>query len=143
LPSLTHWSQPNKLRSILQRSSHFLRKSVAKVLGRTASEPDWGREDPDSILSAVRDNRIANVVDNCMQASFKYAPDPHPQSVIQFRSTERMSLLMTQVDKYSQWETITCGGIREIVVPGSHHEVLQPPAVETVAATLRDMLETA
>ena len=103
-------------------------------------EPDWGREDPSSILSAVRNERIRKVVNACMQAGFNYAPKPQQQSVVLFRSTDRMSLVMTQVDKYSQWDAITCGGLREIVVPGSHDQVLQPSAVSVVAAEIRDML---
>ena len=75
-----------------------------------------------------------------MQAGFNYAPKPQQQSVVLFRSTDRMSLVMTQVDKYSQWDAITCGGLREIVVPGSHDQVLQPSAVSVVAAEIRDML---
>ena len=134
-------TQPDKLRSILDRGEYFLRNSVTKLLGRPPTQPDWGGEDPDSILSAVRDERIRRVVGASMQAGFKYAPAPQKQSVIQFRSTDPMSLLMSQVDKYSQWEDITCGGLREIMVPGSHDEVLLPPTIDVVAAKISAMLD--
>ena len=136
-------NQPDKVSAIVGRGLHFLKKSAAKLRGQTATETDWGREDPDSILSAVRDERIRNVVNACMQASYKYSPAPHQQSVLQFRATDRMSLVMTQVDKYSQWKDITCGGLQEIIVPGDHNEVLQPPAVEVVAENIRAMLQPA
>ena len=129
------------IRDRLDRGEYFLRNSVTKLLGRPPTQPDWGGEDPDSILSAVRDERIRRVVGASMQAGFKYAPASQKQSVIQFRSTDPMSLLMSQVDKYSQWEDITCGGLREIMVPGSHDEVLLPPAIDVVAAKISAMLD--
>ena len=136
-------NQPDKFYTLFERGVNFLQKSAGKLLGHATTEPDWGREDPECILSAVRDSRIGKVVGASMQAGFKYAPAPQSQSVVQFRSTAPMSLLMTQVDKYTQWESITCGGLREIAVPGSHDEVLQPPAVEIVAANISAMLQQA
>ena len=91
----------------------------------------------------MRDSRISEVVAASMRAGCKYAPAPQRQSVVQFRSTDPMSLMMTQVDKYTQWESITCGGMREVTVPGRHDEVLQPPAVEIVAANISAMLQQA
>ena len=136
-------TQPDKFRNIFERGLHFLGKSVGKLLGRATTEPDWGREDPECILSAVRDSRISEVVAASMRAGCKYAPAPQRQSVVQFRSTDPMSLMMTQVDKYTQWESITCGGMREVTVPGRHDEVLQPPAVEIVATNISAMLRQA
>ena len=91
----------------------------------------------------MRDERIRKVVSACMGAGYKYSPTPQSQSVTQFRSTAPMSLLMTQVDKYTQWSSITCGGVREIEVPGRHDEILNRPAVDIVAANISDMLRAA
>ena len=136
-------NQPDKFCKLFERGVSFLQRSAGKLLGHATTEPDWGREDPECILSAVRDSRIGKVVGTSMRAGFKYAPAPQRQSVVQFRSTDPMSLVMTQVDKYTQWESITCGGMREIAVPGRHDEVLQPPAVAIVAAKISAMLRQA
>ena len=74
-----------------------------------------------------------------IRASAAYLPGPYDGRVVMFNVRSR-SLTRTP-DPQRGWGRLVRGGLEVRQIAGSHHNILQPPHVQTLALALRETLD--
>ncbi len=86
-----------------------------------------------------RRRRRVEVTNRAAQRS--YVATPYPGRVTVLHCEESVSHPHRR--RYAGWESAAGGGIDHVVVPGTHHTMLRPPAVQALAEVLLDRLDEA
>lgn len=73
-----------------------------------------------------------------------YRPQPYAHGLLLFRAMERPEYAAGQSDETGLgWNGWAHGGVEEHMVPGTHLEILHPPAIDTIAQVLSRRLASA
>jgi hypothetical protein len=139
---------PRWLGDILRR-----RDGTGRLLARLrlAAKAAWRQTDPrDSapltdalVLDILGDGANSSeehrhAVEAHLQALESYRPQVYPGHVTLFR-VPGMRLLRASDDQFG-WGKLAAGGVTVHKIAGAHYNILERPAVETLAAALRDSL---
>lgn len=94
---------------------------------------------PDAGLEQVR--RLLHVYACNIRSQETYVPQTYSDPIILYRAAERPA--GRPQDETYGWYTLTASGVTVHVIPGDHFSMLQPPHVQILADSLRELLQQA
>jgi thioesterase domain-containing protein len=87
--------------------------------------------------------QFVEILEQNIQTSKAYVPQPYGGRVTLFRATERIFYPQSYLDSALGWWPLAGGGVERHDVPGDHMTMLQEPQVQTLAAQFQDCLTRA
>jgi thioesterase domain-containing protein/uncharacterized protein YbdZ (MbtH family)/acyl carrier protein len=118
-----------KARSVLKTIARRVRGANQEA--RKAEAESWF--DPGRLPAPV-----LNVIHTLYQAIMAYKPRPYPGRITLLRA--RAQALFRLQDRELNWGELARGGVQNIIVPGTHADLLQEPRVQMLAARLKACL---
>jgi thioesterase domain-containing protein len=134
-----HW-RPSVLTSFVRNLPHWMRDNVPHVMRNNprALRPLAGGQAGGGNSSASQPAHRLRILDLHDQAITDYRPQPYAGHLSLFR-VRAMSLFRSH-DPTLGWEELAAGGVTVHMIPGAHHNILEHPHVEGLAAALRHAL---
>ena len=87
----------------------------------------------------ANDELVAHIlkvfVGNC-DAVFRFRPKSFPGRAVLFTASEKLVEIRVRRAPYREWSELCLGGVQQVLVPGNHLTMINPPHAATLAAGL-------